>query len=39
MEHIIRIGMDTLRIPMMPDGYSNVKPDIRSNFMPDTIPI
>ncbi len=39
VEHIIRIGMDTLRIPMMPDGYSNVKPDIRSNFMPDTIPI
>lgn len=33
------IPMDGVRIPMMPDGYSNLKPDIHSDFMPDTIPI
>ncbi|WP_352939014.1 hypothetical protein [Mesorhizobium sp. M0938] len=27
------------RIPVMPDGYSNLKPDRYSDFMPDTIPI
>ncbi|MGF6160735.1 hypothetical protein M2267_006017, partial [Ensifer sp. KUDG1] len=27
------------RIPMMPDGYSNLKPDRYSDRIPDTIPI
>ena len=29
----------SLRIPMMPDGYSDAKPDRHSNLMPDTVPI
>ncbi|WP_258580927.1 hypothetical protein [Mesorhizobium sp. AR02] len=28
-----------VRIPVMPDGYSNLKPDRYSDFMPDTIRI
>ena len=28
-----------MRIPMMPDGYSDAKPDRHSNLMPDTVPI
>ncbi|ANH08462.1 hypothetical protein shn_30415 (plasmid) [Shinella sp. HZN7] len=28
-----------VRIPMMPDGYSDAKPDRHSNLMPDTVPI
>ena len=28
-----------MRIPMMPDGYSDAKPDRHSNLMPDAVPI
>jgi hypothetical protein len=28
-----------LRIPMMPDGDSDMKPDGYSNFIPDGVPI
>ncbi|MGF6178925.1 hypothetical protein ABIE33_007245, partial [Ensifer sp. 4252] len=28
-----------MRIPVMPDGYSNLKSDRYSNLMPDTITI
>jgi hypothetical protein len=28
-----------LRIPMKPDAYSKVKPDIYSVFIPDSVPI
>ncbi|MER8710511.1 transposase [Mesorhizobium sp. M1088] len=31
--------LGVVRIPVMPDGYSNLKPDRYSDFMPDTIPI
>lgn len=36
-----RLGLPggSLRIPVMPDGDSNLKPDTRSTFLPDAIPI
>jgi hypothetical protein len=32
-------GLNGLRIPMKPDAYSKVKPDIYSVFIPDSVPI
>jgi hypothetical protein len=31
--------LSLVRIPMKPDAYSKVKPDIYSVFIPDSVPI